>query len=70
MNKYSPDYTTRFRRNRRLLIKRGYDMAKLETTIDLLLEGSFMPLGRVPTKLLPLFAADYSTLCRWRSLAD
>ena len=44
MSKYSPDYTTRFRRNRRLLIKRGYDMAKLETTIDLLLKGDFMPL--------------------------
>ena len=44
MNKYSPDYTTRFRRNRRLLIKRGYDMAKLETTIDLLLKGDVMPL--------------------------
>jgi len=43
MNKYSPDYTTRFRRNRRLLIKRGYDMTKLETTINLLLEGSLMP---------------------------
>ena len=30
MYKYSPDYSTRFRRNRRLLIKRGYDMSKLE----------------------------------------
>jgi len=44
MYKYSPDYSTRFRRNRRLLIKRGYDMFKLETTIDLLLRGDIMPL--------------------------
>jgi len=44
MYKYSPDYSTRFRRNRRLLIKRGYDMSKLETTIDLLLKGDIMPL--------------------------
>jgi len=43
MNKYSPDYTTRFRRNRRSLIKRGNDMSKLATTIDLLLEGGLMP---------------------------
>ena len=44
MYKYSPDYTTQFRRNRKLLIKRGYNMSKLETTIDLLLKGDKMPL--------------------------
>ncbi|MCL1883467.1 MAG: type II toxin-antitoxin system YafQ family toxin [Defluviitaleaceae bacterium] len=33
MNKYTPDYTNEFRRNRRLLIKRNYDMAKLEITM-------------------------------------
>jgi len=43
MYKYTPDYSTRFRRNRRLLIKRGYDMKKLEITIDLLLKGDVMP---------------------------
>lgn len=43
MYKYSPDYTTKFRRNRRLLIKRGYDMLKLEITIDLLLKDEGMP---------------------------
>ncbi|MCL1819331.1 MAG: type II toxin-antitoxin system YafQ family toxin [Oscillospiraceae bacterium] len=43
MSKYNPEYTTRFRRNRRLLIKRGYDMLKLEVTIDLLLKGDPMP---------------------------
>ena len=43
MNKYIPDYSTKFRRNRRLLIKRGYDMSKLESTIDLLLTGELMP---------------------------
>ena len=43
MNKYTPDYSTKFRRNRRNLIKRGYDMSKLETTIDLLLSGNPMP---------------------------
>jgi len=43
MYKYSPDYSTRFRRNRRLLIKRGYDMSKLETTIDLLLKDDLLP---------------------------
>ena len=43
MNKYTPDYTTKFRRNRRLLIKRGYDMSKLEKTIDLLLSGKQIP---------------------------
>jgi mRNA interferase YafQ len=43
MNKYTPDYSTQFRRNRRLLIKRGYDMSKLEITIDLLLRGDLMP---------------------------
>jgi len=44
MNKYTPDYTTKFRRNRRLLKKRGYDMSKLENTIDLLLTGNLIPL--------------------------
>jgi len=43
MNKYTPDYTAQFRRNRRLLIKRGYDMSILENTIDLLLTGNTMP---------------------------
>ena len=43
MYKFSPDYSTQFRRNRRLLIKRGYNMSKLETTIDLLLSGGLMP---------------------------
>jgi len=43
MNKYTPDYSANFRRNRRLLIKRGYDMSKLETTVDLLLAGDLMP---------------------------
>ena len=43
MYKYIPDYTTKFRRNRRALIKRGYDMSKLETTVDLLLTGGPMP---------------------------
>ena len=43
MYKYTPDYSTQFRRNRRALIKRGYDMAKLENTIDLLLTGGPMP---------------------------
>jgi len=43
MIKYTPDYSVQFRRNRRLLIKRGYDMSKLETTIDLLLTGNPMP---------------------------
>ena len=43
MSKYNPEYTTRFRRNRRLLIKRGYDMSKLEVTIDLLLKSDPMP---------------------------
>ena len=43
MSKYTPDYSTNFRRNRRLLIKRGYDMSKLEDTIDLLLTGDLMP---------------------------
>ena len=43
MNKYIPAYSTNFRRNRRSLIKRGYDMSKLERTIDLLLTGDLMP---------------------------
>ena len=43
MNKFTPDYTTRFRRNRRSLIKRGYDMSKLENTVDLLLSGQTIP---------------------------
>ena len=43
MNKYALDYSTRFRRNRRTLVKRGYDMSKLERTIDLLLSGNPMP---------------------------
>ena len=42
MYKYTPSYSTAFRRNRRLLIKRGYDMLKLEKTIDLLLIGDIM----------------------------
>ena len=36
MNKYTLEYSARFRKTRRALIKRGYDMSKLEHTIDLL----------------------------------
>lgn len=43
MSKYTLDYSTKFRRNRKLLIKRGYDMSKLGKTIDLLLTGELMP---------------------------
>jgi len=43
MNKYSPDYSTKFKHDRRLLMKRGYDMSKLEVTIDILLQGILMP---------------------------
>ena len=43
MYKYAPDYSNGFRRNRKLLIKRGYDMTKLEITIDLLLKGDLIP---------------------------
>ena len=43
MYKYTPDYTVKFRRNRRVLIKRAYDMSKLEITIDILLKDSIMP---------------------------
>jgi len=43
MNNYTPLYTARFRRNRRALIKRGYDMSKLEFTIDMLLEDKQLP---------------------------
>jgi mRNA interferase YafQ len=43
MNEYIPSYTAGFRRDRRLLIKRGYAMPKLENTIDLLLGGQPMP---------------------------
>ncbi|MCL2188921.1 MAG: type II toxin-antitoxin system YafQ family toxin [Defluviitaleaceae bacterium] len=41
--KYTPDYTTKYRRNRRRLIKRGYDMSKLDNTIILLLSGNPLP---------------------------
>ena len=43
MNKFTPDYSTKFRRDRRNLIKRGYDMSKLENTIDMLLSGHLLP---------------------------
>ena len=43
MNKYTPDYSTKFRRNRRLLIKRGYNMSKLEETINALLKDDNIP---------------------------
>ena len=43
MNKYTPSYSTKFRQNRRMLIKRGLDMSKLERTIDLLLTGEPLP---------------------------
>jgi mRNA interferase YafQ len=43
MHKYTLDYTAEFRRNRRLLIKRGYDMSKLANTINLLLSGKPLP---------------------------
>ena len=40
---YNLDYTNKFKRNYRLLVKRGYDMTKIESTIDILLSGKAMP---------------------------
>jgi mRNA interferase YafQ len=42
-NKYTPFYSSKFKHNRRALIRRGLDMSKLEQTIDLLLTGLPMP---------------------------
>ena len=43
MSKYVPEYSNKFRRDRRTAIKRGYDMNKLEITIELLASGEPMP---------------------------
>ncbi len=43
MSKFTPVYTTRFRRGRRALIKRGYDITKLERIVDLLINGRPLP---------------------------
>jgi len=40
---YNVTYATKFRRDRRALIKRGYDMGKLDHTIGLLASGKVMP---------------------------
>jgi len=40
---YNLDYTNQFKKNYRLLVKRGYDMSKLESTIDILLSGNDIP---------------------------
>jgi len=43
MKKYTPDYTNEYKRNRRAMIKRGYNMDKLDDTIDVLLQGEPIP---------------------------
>ena len=43
MSIFKPEYTTRYRRNRRQLIKRGYDITKLDATIISLLTGKPLP---------------------------
>ena len=41
--KYSILYANKFKRNRRALIKSGYDIGKLALTIDALASGEVMP---------------------------
>jgi len=43
MIKYSLRYTTLFKRQRKLLIKRGYNMTELDTVIKLLAKGETLP---------------------------
>ena len=43
MNKYELCYTTLFKRQRKLLIKRGYDISELDTVIALLANGEVLP---------------------------
>jgi mRNA interferase YafQ len=40
---YSLSYTSQYRKSRKLLIRRGYDMSKLDSTIELLASGEPMP---------------------------
>jgi len=40
---YNLSYTSQYRKCRRLLIRRGYDMSKLDRTITLLASGNPMP---------------------------
>jgi mRNA interferase YafQ len=40
---YSLQYTTRYRKSRKLLIRREYDMSKLDDTISLLASGEPLP---------------------------
>jgi mRNA interferase YafQ len=40
---YSIDYTTQYRKCRKLLIRRGYDMSKLDNTISILASGEPIP---------------------------
>jgi len=43
MSTFRAVYTARYRKNRRLLIKRGLDISKLDLTIDMLLSGKSLP---------------------------
>lgn len=40
---YSISYTSQYRKCRKLLIRRGYDMAKLDNTVTLLASGAPLP---------------------------
>jgi len=40
---YSLLYTSAYRKGRRLMARRGYDMAKLDRTISLLIKGESLP---------------------------
>ena len=43
MTKYSLRYTTTFKKQRKLLIKRGYDISLLDTVITMLANGEPLP---------------------------
>ena len=43
MPKYKPQYSNQFRKDYELMQKRGYDLAKLDTLLNLILEGNKLP---------------------------
>jgi len=43
MNKYALHYTTLFKKQRKLLIKRGYDISALDSVVAMLANGETLP---------------------------
>ena len=60
VSKFKPQYSNQFKKDYKLMQKRGYDLTKLDTLLNLILEGDKLP---------PVYR-DHSLEGQWKGCRD